>query len=55
MNVPKQCQLVFLVEIRFREGKALGSDGEKTRHGMSCGYSAEKGSEQCLYCFKPEL
>jgi hypothetical protein len=28
-KVPRQCPLVLLVEVRFREGKALGSEKGK--------------------------
>jgi hypothetical protein len=43
LKVPRQCPLILLVEVRLREGKALGSEkGE----GLKCGLCYEQG----FYC-----
>jgi hypothetical protein len=40
VKVPRQCLLVLVVEVRLREGKALGSEKGK---GLGCGVCFEQG------------
>jgi hypothetical protein len=48
-NVPRHCALVRLVEVRLREGKALGSEkGKGLESGLCCYYGREV--EAGLYC-----
>jgi hypothetical protein len=54
LTVPRQCLLVFLVEVRSREGKALESEKCK---GLGCGlrYGQRREVKQGLYDVRLKL
>jgi hypothetical protein len=45
--VPRQCPLVLLVEVRLREGKALGSEKGKA---LGSGLCYEQRKAEALLC-----
>jgi hypothetical protein len=49
LKVPRQCPLFLIVEVRFRDDKALGSEKDE---GLGCGlcYEQRREIKLRLYC-----